>query len=160
VQSVQIIYNVFRQRPADIFFAEAARRRVGVLARLPLSSGVLTGRMSRETSFPPDDHRQFNRHGEAFDRGETFSGVDYELALSVVEDLRPLVPEGWTLTEFALRWILMADAVTAAIPGARRPSQVEQNCRAADRPPIPASTLSRVREIYDTRVRHLVHHRW
>jgi aryl-alcohol dehydrogenase-like predicted oxidoreductase len=160
VQSVQIIYNVFRQRPAELFFAEARRRGVGVLARLPLSSGLLTGRMSTTTTFAAADHRQFNRHGEAFDRGETFSGVDYEVALSVVDELKPLVPEGWSLTEFALRWILMADAVTTAIPGARRPAQVEQNCRAADLPTISDATMARVRELYDGRVRHLVHHCW
>ena len=133
---------------------------MGILARLPLSSGLLSGRMTRATTFPADDHRQFNRHGESFDRGETFSGVDFELALSVVEDLRPLVPAGWSLAEFALRWILEAPAVTCAIPGARRPAQVEENCAAADRPSIPDATLSRVREIYDTRVRALVHHCW
>ena len=160
VQSVQIIYNIFRQRPADLFFAEAARRHVGILARLPLSSGMLTGRMTRETTFEATDHRRFNRHGESFDRGETFSGVEYDLGLSVVDDLRPLVPEGWTLAEFALRWILMADAVTTTIPGARRPSQVEQNCAAADRGPIADATMVRVREIYEARVRPLVHQLW
>ncbi len=160
VQSVQIIYNVFRQRPADRFFAEAQRKQVGILARLPLSSGMLTGRMTKTTTFEKDDHRQFNRHGEAFDRGETFSGVDYDLALSIVDELKPLVPDGWTLPEFGLRWILMADAVTTAIPGARRPSQVEQNCAAADRPAIARETMARVREIYEARVRPLVHQYW
>ena len=160
VQSVQIIYNIFRQRPADLFFAEARRKQVGILARLPLSSGMLTGRMTKTTTFEKDDHRQFNRHGEAFDRGETFSGVDYDLALSVVDDLKPLVPEGWSLADFALRWILMADAVTTAIPGARRPAQVEQNCHAADLPAISADTMARVREIYEARVRPLVHQYW
>jgi aryl-alcohol dehydrogenase-like predicted oxidoreductase len=160
VQSVQIIYNIFRQRPAELFFPEAQRRRVGILARLPLSSGLLTGRMRRDTAFAPDDHRHFNRHGESFDRGETFSGVDYELALSVVDELRPLVPETWSLTEFALRWILMSGAVTTAIPGARRPAQVEENCRAGGRPPIPEAAMTRVREIYDARVKALVHHYW
>jgi aryl-alcohol dehydrogenase-like predicted oxidoreductase len=160
VQSVQIIYNLFRQRPAELFFPEAKRRRVGILARLPLSSGMLTGRMSRDTRFSADDHRAFNRSGESFDRGETFSGVDFETSLAVVEELRPLVPAGWTLSEFALRWILMDDAVTTAIPGGRRPAQVEQNCAAADRPAIPADVMARVKALYDGRVRPLVHQYW
>lgn len=160
VQSVQIIYNIFRQRPADLFFLEARRMRVGILARLPLSSGLLSGRMTKATRFAADDHRQFNRHGESFDRGETFSGLDFELGLSVVEELRPLVPAGWTMAEFALRWILMSPAVTCAIPGARRPAQVEENCAAADRPAITDAVMSRVREIYDARVRPQVHHHW
>jgi aryl-alcohol dehydrogenase-like predicted oxidoreductase len=160
VQSVQIIYNIFRQRPAELFFPEAKRRRVGVLARLPLSSGMLTGRMSRDTRFSADDHRAFNRDGASFDRGETFSGVDFETSLAVVDDLRPLVPAGWTLSEFALRWILMNDAVTTAIPGGRRPEQVEQNCAAAGRPAIPADVMARVKDLYDARIRPLVHQYW
>ncbi|HEY4688517.1 MAG TPA: aldo/keto reductase [Anaerolineae bacterium] len=160
VQSVQIIFNIFRQRPAELFFAEAQRRRIGVVARLPLSSGMLTGKMTRASTFAPDDHRAFNRQGESFDRGETFSGVDFERGLQTVEELRPLGPPGWTMAEFALRWILMFDAVTCTIPGARRPAQVEENCRAADRPPLPDSIMSRVREIYDQRIREHVHHYW
>jgi aryl-alcohol dehydrogenase-like predicted oxidoreductase len=112
VQSVQIIFNIFRQRPADLLFDQAKRRRVGILARLPLSSGMLAGKMTRATKFSSDDHRAYNRHGESFDRGETFSGVDFELGLQTVEELRPLVPTGWTMTQFAVCWILMFDAVT------------------------------------------------
>jgi aryl-alcohol dehydrogenase-like predicted oxidoreductase len=160
VQSVQIIYNVFRQRPAELFFREALRRRVGVLARLPLSSGILAGKMTRESVFSPDDHRAFNRHGEAFDRGETFSGVDFEASLAAVEELRPLVPAGMSMAAFALRWILMEQAVTCAIPGAKRPLQVEENVGAADLPALPAETMSGVRRIYDQRIRPLVHARW
>lgn len=160
VQSVQIIYNIFRQRPADLFFPRAQQLKVGILARLPLSSGMLAGKMTRSSTFATDDHRQFNRHGESFDRGETFSGVDYDLGLDVVEELRPLVPEGWSMAEFALRWILMADAVTCAIPGARRPSQAESNCRAADLPPIDAATMAKVRDIYERRIKPHVHHYW
>jgi aryl-alcohol dehydrogenase-like predicted oxidoreductase len=160
VQTVQIIYNIFRQRPADLFFARAQQLKVGILARLPLSSGMLTGKLTRSSTFAADDHRQFNRHGESFDRGETFSGVDYDLGLDVVEELRPLVPAGQSMAEFALRWILMADAVTCAIPGARRPSQAESNCRAAALPPIDAATMTKVREIYDRRIREQVHHYW
>src|SRR5512140_2165968 len=125
VQSVQIIFNLFRQRPADLFFEKAQRRKVGILARVPLSSGMLTGKLTRASTFAEDDHRQFNRSGEAFDRGETFSGVDYETGLEAVDELRSILPGGWTMTQFALRWILMFDAVTCAIPGAKRPAQAE-----------------------------------
>jgi aryl-alcohol dehydrogenase-like predicted oxidoreductase len=160
VQTVQIIFNLFRQRPADLFFEQAKRRRVGILARVPLASGLLTGKMTRATSFTADDHRAYNRQGESFDRGETFAGVDFDLGLQVVEELRSLVPPGWTMAEFALRWILMFDAVTCAIPGAKRASQVEDNCRAAALPPLSDATMQRVREIYDRRLREHVHHYW
>jgi len=160
VQSVQIIFNIFRQRPADLFFARAQQLKVGILARLPLSSGMLAGKMTRSSTFSTDDHRLFNRHGESFDRGETFSGVDYDLGLDTVEELRPLVPQGWTMAEFALRWILMFDAVTCTIPGAKRPSQVEDNCRAADLPAISDKTMAQVREIYEQRIKPQVHNYW
>jgi aryl-alcohol dehydrogenase-like predicted oxidoreductase len=160
VQSVQIIFNIFRQRPAELFFAEAKRRKVGILARVPLASGLLTGKLTRDSKFGPDDHRNFNRHGEAFDRGETFSGVDFETGLQAVEELRPLVPSGATLAQFALRWILMFDAVSCAIPGAKRPSQAEDNIRAADLPPLSQATMAQVKEIYDRRIREQVHHYW
>src|SRR5208337_2500224 len=132
VQSVQIIFNCFRQRPAEEFFAQAKQRKVGILARVPLASGLLTGKFKRDSTFAKDDHRNFNRHGEAFDQGETFSGVDYEVGLEAVEALRSLVPPGATLAQFALRWILMFDAVTCAIPGAKRADQVEKNVRASE----------------------------
>src|SRR3989475_7203281 len=141
VQTVQIIFNIFRQRPAELFFGEAKKRNVGILARVPLASGLLTGKLSRRSQFAADDHRAFNRHGEAFDRGETFSGVDYATGLQAVEEVRALVPEGMTMAQFALRWILMFDAVTCAIPGAKRPSQVEDNARASDSPPPAAETM-------------------
>ncbi len=160
VQSVQIIFNLFRQRPAELFFAEAQRRRVGILARVPLASGMLTGKLTRSSAFGPDDHRAFNRHGDSFDRGETFAGVDFDLGLQTVEELRPLVPAGWTMAQFALRWILMFDAVTCAIPGAKRPTQVQDNLRAADLPPIPEATMKQVRELYNGRIREQVHHYW
>jgi aryl-alcohol dehydrogenase-like predicted oxidoreductase len=160
VQSVQIVFNLFRQRPADLFFEQAKRKKVGILARLPLSSGLLGGKLKRDTTFAADDHRHFNREGAAFDRGETFSGVDYELGLSVVEEFRALVPAGSTLPELALRWILGFDAVTAAIPGARRPSQVDENVRAADLPPLPPELLARLRDVYERRVKEHVHHVW
>jgi aryl-alcohol dehydrogenase-like predicted oxidoreductase len=160
VQTVQIIFNIFRQRPAELFFHEAKRRKVGILARVPLASGLLTGKMTRQTTFTPDDHRQFNRHGESFDRGETFSGVDYETGLQAVEELRPLVPEGVTMAQFALRWILMNEAVSCAIPGGKTPAQVENNVRAADLPPLSDETMAKVKDIYDQRIRELVHHYW
>ena len=160
VQSVQIIFNIFRQRPGDLFFAEAKKRNVGILARVPLSSGMLTGKLNANSTFAADDHRAFNRHGEAFDRGETFSGVDYKTGLQAVEELRALVPPGMTLTQFALRWILMFDAVTCAIPGAKRPAQVEENARAADFPALSADTMRRVQEIYEQGIKSLVHQYW
>lgn len=160
VQSVQIIFNMFRHRPAELFFAEAKRRRVGILARVPLASGLLTGRMKRNTSFSADDHRNFNRHGERFDQGETFSGVDYEAGLEAVDELRELVPAGASLAQLALRWILMFDAVSCAIPGAKRPSQVEENARAVDLPALDPEILEKVRAIYHARIRELVHQRW
>ena len=160
VQTIQIIFNMFRHRPAELFFPEAKRRRVGILARVPLASGLLTGRMTHHTTFPKDDHRNFNRHGEEFDRGETFSGVDYEVGLEAVEVLKGLVPPGATMAQFALRWILMFDAVTCAIPGAKRPAQVEDNCRASDLPPLSDAQMAKVRELYDSKIRELVHQRW
>lgn len=160
VETVQIIFNVFRQRPADWFFERAKARNVGILARVPLSSGMLTGKMNRETRFAADDHRAFNRHGEAFDKGETFSGIDYDAQLDAVEELRGLIPEGQTMAEFALRWILMFDAVSCAIPGAKRPSQVEDNVRAADLPPLSPETMAKVRDLYERRIKPLAHQRW
>jgi len=160
VQSIQIIFNIFRQRPSDLLFARAQECQVGILARVPLSSGMLTGKMKHDSNFSADDHRKFNRHGESFDRGETFSGVDFELGLQTVELLRPLVPSGWTMAEFALRWILMFEAITCAIPGAKRPAQVDENCRAADLPPIPQETMQQVNDIYVMHIREKVHHYW
>jgi aryl-alcohol dehydrogenase-like predicted oxidoreductase len=160
IQSVQIIFNMFRHRPAELFFPEAKRRRVGILARVPLASGMLTGRMTRETTFSQDDHRTSNRQGALFDRGETFSGVDFDLGLEVVESLREVLPPGATMAQFALRWILMFDAVTCAIPGGKRPSQVEDNARASDLPPLTESTMERVRSLYDSRLQEHVHQRW
>jgi len=160
VQTVQIIFNIFRQRPAEVFFSEAMRRRVGILARIPLSSGLLTGKMNAQSTFAPDDHRTFNRHGEEFDAGETFSGVDFETGLKAVEELRPLVPAGMTMAQFALRWILMFEAVTCAIPGAKNPAQAEQNALAADFPPLSEETMEKTRQIYERLLRPQVHYRW
>jgi aryl-alcohol dehydrogenase-like predicted oxidoreductase len=159
-QSVQIIFNMFRHRPAELFFAEAKRRNVAVIVRLPLASGLLTGKLARDTQFEADDHRQFNRHGEAFDQGETFSGVDYETGLTAVKRLQNIVPKDGTLAQWALRWILMFDAASCIIPGARRPAQVEQNAAASALPPLNEAQMNAVKQIYDDAIRPLVHHRW
>jgi aryl-alcohol dehydrogenase-like predicted oxidoreductase len=160
VQTVQIVFNCFRHRPAELFFERAAARRVGILARVPLASGLLTGKLTRDSQFAAGDHRNFNLQGEAFDVGETFSGVGYETALAAVGDLRGLLPPGAGMAQFALRWILMFDAVTCAIPGGKRPAQVEENCAAADLPPLSAEAMRAVREIYDAQIRPQVHQRW
>ena len=160
VQSVQIIFNIFRQRPAELFFEMAKQRKVGILARVPLASGLLTGKMSRQTEFPADDHRNFNRYGESFDVGETFSGVDYESGLAAVEALRPLVPPGVSMAQFALRWILMHAAVSLAIPGAKNPRQAVENAAAADLPALDEATMQRTLAIYDQFIRSQVHQRW
>ncbi|MGI9176482.1 MAG: aldo/keto reductase [Pirellulales bacterium] len=160
VQSVQIIFNAFRLRPTELFFEQAVRRQVAVIARVPLASGMLSGRFTRLTEFPADDHRASNREGAMFDRGETFSGVDYETGLEAVERLNALVPPGASLAQFALRWILAFEAVTCVIPGARHASQVIDNARAADLPGPDAATVAAVQETYDSLIRPLVHHRW
>ncbi|HOV24377.1 MAG TPA: aldo/keto reductase [Candidatus Marinimicrobia bacterium] len=160
VQSVQIIFNMLRQRPADLFFKEAKRKQVGILARVPLASGLLTGKFSPNSTFESDDHRSFNRHGEAFDRGETFAGLEFNAGLQVIEKLRLLVPEGFTMTQMALRWILMFPEVTCAIPGAKRPEQVAENAQAADLPPLSDAIMQKIQEIYERDVRPHVHQYW
>jgi aryl-alcohol dehydrogenase-like predicted oxidoreductase len=160
VETGQIIFNIFRQRPAELFFNQCQAKNVGILARVPLASGLLTGKMTTRTTFAEDDHRNFNREGEAFDRGETFAGVDFETGLEAVDELRPLVPAGASMVQLALRWILMFDAVTCAIPGAKRASQVEQNLQAADLPPLSQETMQAIRAIYDKYIRPQVHQRW
>ncbi len=153
VQSVMIVFNMFRQQPIDDLFADAKAHKVGIIARVPLASGLLSGKMTPTTTFARDDHRSFNRDGAAFDKGETFSGVDYELGLQTVEELRALVPAGDSMAQMALRWILMFPEVTCAIPGAKRPSQAEDNVRAADLPALPDATMKKIREIFDRRLR-------
>jgi aryl-alcohol dehydrogenase-like predicted oxidoreductase len=160
VQTVQIIFNCFRHRPAELFFPEAKRRRVGILARVPLASGMLSGKLTQNSNFDSDDHRHFNRHGEAFDVGETFSGVDYAVALDTVGEIRRVLPSGVTMAQFALRWILMFDAVTCAIPGGKRPDQVADNCAASDLPPLSVEAMAKIAGIYDSRIRPLVHAKW
>jgi aryl-alcohol dehydrogenase-like predicted oxidoreductase len=160
VQTVQIIFNCFRQRPADVFFLRALQKKVGILARVPLASGMLTGKLRADSTFAKDDHRNFNRHGEAFDMGETFSGVDYGIGLEAVEEMRALVPVGASMTQFALRWILNFEAVTCAIPGGKRPEQVADNCRASDLAPLTDSAIAGVQRIYERKIRPLVENRW
>lgn len=160
VQSVMIIFNIFRQRPAEDFFPEAKRRGVGIIVRVPLASGMLSGKMTQNTTFARDDHRAFNRQGQAFDRGETFSGVDFETGLKAVEELRPLIPPKTTMAQLALRWILMFDAVTCAIPGAKRPSQAEDNINAAELPALSDMTMEKIRAIYNHYLRAQVHNQW
>jgi aryl-alcohol dehydrogenase-like predicted oxidoreductase len=160
VQSVQIIFNMFRLKPAEQFFAAARERHVGIIIRVPLASGLLTGKFRPDSQFAPGDHRTYNRHGEAFDQGETFSGVDYETGLQAVEELRQLVPSGVTMAQFALRWILMFPEVTTVIAGSKTPQQAEENSKAASLPPLSAETMQRVRDIYDHKIRALVQNRW
>ena len=160
VQSVQIIFNMFRLKPAEKFFPIAQARQVGIIARVPLASGLLTGKLRFDSQFATTDHRVFNRHGESFDVGETFSGVDYDTGLRAAEELRDLVPGGASLTDLALRWILMFPEVTTAIPGAKNVAQAEGNARSADLPPLSSATMNRVREIYDHHFRATVHSRW
>ncbi|PKA41093.1 aldo/keto reductase [Rhizobium sullae] len=160
VESIQIIYNMFRQRPDRLFFQEARRRNVAVIARVPLASGLLSGKITRNTKFASDDHRNFNRHGEAFDVGETFAGVPFEVGLQAVEEVRKLVPQGATMAAFSLRWILMNDAVTVAIPGARNAEQARANAAAADLAPLSHDAMEAIREIYERLIAPHVHQRW
>jgi aryl-alcohol dehydrogenase-like predicted oxidoreductase len=160
VVSVQIIYNIFRQRPQELFFREAKRRNVAVIARVPLASGLLTGKMNRNSKFATDDHRNFNRHGEAFDVGETFSGVPYEIALDAVEAIRPLVSGDASMAAVALRWILMADAVSVVIPGAKSRTQALSNAKASEVPALSKEAMQTLQKIYQDKIAKYVHHRW
>ncbi|HVO74422.1 MAG TPA: aldo/keto reductase [Ignavibacteriaceae bacterium] len=160
VQTVQIIFNIFRQRPSELFFREAVEKHIGILARVPLSSGMLTGKFSLESKFEADDHRAYNREGSSFDKGETFSGLDYEMSLEAVEALRSLVPKEFSMTQLALKWILMFPAVSCTIPGAKRPEQVEENVKASDLPPLSSSTMEKIKKIYNQYAKPYVHHYW
>jgi len=160
VVSIQIIYNIFRQRPADLFFKEAKRKNVAVIVRVPLASGLLSGKINRDTAFAADDHRQFNRHGEAFDVGETFAGVPFEVGLQAVEEVRKLVPQGTSMAAFALKWILMNEAVTVVIPGARNAEQAKANAGAADLAPLTDDVMTAAREVYARLIAPHVHQRW
>ncbi len=160
VASVQIIFNMFRLRPAQLFFAQALQRGVAVIARVPLASGLLSGKFGPDSRFEDSDHRKFNRNGEAFDVGETFSGVPYDVGLAAVEKLRPLVPEGATLAQLALRWILMHDAVSVVIPGAKNPRQALANIAASELPPLPDEVMAAVAAVYEQDIKPHVHQRW
>ena len=160
VKTVQIIFNLFRRRPIEMFFPMAKKQHIGVLARVPLASGLLSGKITRETRFAAEDHRTFNRHGEAFDQGETFSGVPLDVAFAAIEDLKSLVPGGASMAQFALRWILMFDEVSCVIPGAKRPDQLADNVAAAELGELSPSTMSKALEVYDRLIKPLVHQRW
>ncbi|PYB70741.1 aldo/keto reductase [Rhizobium wuzhouense] len=160
VVSVQIIFNMFRQRAAGLFFQEAKRRNVAVIARVPLASGLLSGKITAATQFAAEDHRNFNRNGEAFDVGETFAGVPFETGLAAVEEIRKLVPAGASMAQFALRWILMHEAVTVVIPGARNGEQAKANAAASDLPAISADVMAAAKDTYDRLIAPHVHHRW
>lgn len=160
VTTVQIIFNMFRQRPAELFFTEASRRQVGVIVRVPLASGLLTGKFGSDTTFSAQDHRNFNREGEAFDKGETFSGVDYETGLAAVNELRAIFPNDANLAPDALRWILTFDAVSCIIPGASKPEHLMSNVKAAQRPAPTPEQMAAVKQLYDERIKNPVHYLW
>ncbi|MDK1377047.1 MULTISPECIES: aldo/keto reductase [unclassified Sinorhizobium] len=160
VATVQIIYNIFRQRPQELFFTEARKKNVGVIVRVPLASGLLTGKISKETVFAADDHRNFNRHGEAFDVGETFAGVPFDVALEAVEELRALVPANVPMAQFALRWILEQPAASVVIPGARNEAQAQSNAAASALPALDDATMAAIAALYERLIKVHVHHRW
>lgn len=159
VSSIQLIYNIFRQRPAELL-REAKRRDVALIARVPLASGLLTGKMNADSVFAADDHRTFNRNGEAFDKGETFSGVPYEVALEAVEEIRRFVTGDTTMAMFALRWILMNEDVSVVIPGAKNREQAEANARASDVDALSEETMAALKQIYQEKIAPHVHQRW
>ena len=160
VVSVQIIFNIFRQKPAESFLLQAKTKNIAIIARVPLASGLLTGKMNKQTKFAADDHRAFNRNGEAFDKGETFSGVPYDVALEAAEQIRPLVAPGFTMAQMALAWILSHDAITTVIPGAKNATQAQANASASKYPPLNASTLKQLATVYDEKIKPHVHHLW
>lgn len=160
LSTVQIIFNIFRQRPMELFFKEAIKKNIGIIVRVPLASGMLTGRITKRSKFPANDHRQYNRHGEAFDVGETFAGVDFKTGLEAVEKLKKIKPKNFTMSQFALKWILTQKAVSTVIAGGKSPSQVLENSKASDLPSIDNKTLKDIEIIYDKTIKPLVHHRW
>ena len=160
VASVQIIFNILRQRPAERFLAAAAAADVGVIVRVPLASGLLTGKLAADSAFAADDHRSYNRDGAAFDRGETFAGVPFEVGLRAVEELRPLVPPGTSMAQLALRWILMHRGVSTTIPGAKTPEMARANAAASGLPGLSPETMRAIQEIYRETARPHVHTRW
>jgi aryl-alcohol dehydrogenase-like predicted oxidoreductase len=160
VTTVQIIFNMFRLKPAELFFPEADRRKIGIIVRVPLASGLLSGLYSRNTTFQRTDHRHFNRHGAAFDKGETFSGVDYETGLEAVEEIRQMFPGRENLAPLALRWVLMFREVSCVIPGVSRLKQLQSNLQAQEEPAFTPEEMEGIRRIYEARIKPLVHHLW
>lgn len=160
VTTVQIIFNMFRHRPAELFFSEAKKRNIGILARVPLASGLLTGKFNSQSKFSKEDHRNFNRKGAAFDQGETFSGVEYQLGLDAVEKLRSIFPEKFELVHVALKWILMFEEVSCVIPGASTVEQLKSNLSALNMRNLNKKEMNAVRKIYNEMIRPSVHHRW
>jgi len=160
VSAVQIIFNIFRQRPAELFFDMAKKKNVGVIVRVPLASGLLTGKMTVQTTFAQNDHRNYNREGKAFDLGETFAGVPYEKGLEAVEELKKILPKNYSLPQLALKWILMHEAVSTVIPGGKRPEQVESNVSASDMVDLPKDLMEKIKSIYVAHIKPLVHERW
>ena len=160
VETVQIIFNIFRQRPAELFFELARRRQIGVIVRVPLASGLLSGRMTQATTFSEDDHRNFNRDGTAFDVGETFGGVPFDVGLAAVEALRPLLPDGFAMAQLALRWIVMFEAVGCAITGAKNAAQADANVAASGLPALDELTMTAIGDLYEECIKPHVHQRW
>ncbi len=160
VTTVQIIFNMFRHRPSELFFSLAEQKNVGVIVRVPLASGLLSGKMTRQTTFGPQDHRTFNRDGAAFDKGETFSGVDFETGLDAVDELKELFPDDPILVIWALRWVLMFDAVSCVIPGASKLAHVESNMTASDLPPLTDEQMAGVKAVYEKYIKDPVHYLW
>lgn len=160
VSTVQIVFNMFRQRAAELFFQEAKRKNIGIIVRVPLASGLLSGKMTKDTSFPKNDHRNYNRQGQAFDVGETFAGVPFETGLQAVEELKKIKPEAYSMPQFALKWILMHDAVSTVIPGGKRPEQVEDNNKASELPKLSKEVMKKVDKVYADYIKSHVHQRW
>lgn len=160
VSTVQIIFNMFRQRPAGLFFEQAKKNNVGIIVRVPLASGLLTGKMTQKTVFSQNDHRLYNRHGASFDVGETFAGVDFDTGISAVKSLEKLKPSAFTMPQFALKWILMHNEISTVIPGGKTPQQVNDNTKASDLPRLKQATMKKVEKLYIDRIKPQVHHRW
>jgi aryl-alcohol dehydrogenase-like predicted oxidoreductase len=158
--SVQIIFNMFRQRPSELFFEQCKKKNIAVIARVPLASGLLTGKMSLTTKFPKDDHRNYNRQGKFFDVGETFSGVNFKVGLKAVEELKKIKPDGISCAQMALKWILMHREVSCVIPGAKRIKQLEDNSSTSELLDLNPDVLRGIRTIYENFIKSVVHHRW
>lgn len=160
VETIQIVFNMFRQRPIELLFEQVVKRNIGVIARVPLASGLLSGKMTKQTTFEESDHRNYNRNGEMFDKGETFAGVDFETGLAAVEDLKNLVDKNSTLAQLALKWILMFDQVSCVIPGSKNPDQVEKNVKTAEIDNLTNVQMLGISKIYEDKIKNPVHYMW